>query len=194
MSGFQITKFQMMKQKPSNKFLIAILGLTILAIYAFHFYGYGIIKIIRYILLMYFLIIIAQIDAKSKRIPNQIIISMLWMRLIILIIEIILNIRLGYTLQLILAPIMGLLFGGGIFLISYIISRKGIGMGDVKLFAVIGAYTGPGVLMPCIIISLFLSALYSIIMLVRKKLTLKDSFAFGPFAAVGTIITLLVGF
>ncbi len=194
MSGFQITKFYKTEQKPSKKLFIAIVGLTILSIYAFHFYGYSIIKIIRYLLLIYFLLIVARIDIKSKIIPNQMLIFMLWMRAFLLIPEIILNIQLGYTLQLILAPILGMLFGGGIFLISYIISRKGIGMGDVKLFALIGAYTGPGVLMPCMIISLCLSALYSIIMLVRKKLTLKDSFAFGPFAAAGTIVALLIGF
>ena len=43
------------------------------------------------------------------------------------------------------------------------------------------------------LLSLILSALYGGIQVIRKKKSMKDEIAFGPFLAVGTLIVLLIG-
>ena len=68
------------------------------------------------------------------------------------------------------------------------ISKKGIGMGDVKLISVIGFYTGTAVLYAIIVFSLIACIVYSLIQMARKKVTAKSFVAFGPFVAIGTIV------
>ena len=82
---------------------------------------------------------------------------------------------------------------GAIFFLAYVLSRHAVGMGDVKLVAVIGMCLGFGSTYLVMLLSLILSALYGGIQVIRKKKSMKDEIAFGPFLAVGTLIVLLIG-
>ena len=86
------------------------------------------------------------------------------------------------------------LLGFLIFLLARIFSRKSVGMGDVKLAAVLGWYLGGSLIWFDIVVSLSLAALYSIVQLILKKLNMKDSIPLAPFFSVGTILILLLGF
>lgn len=178
----------------AKKHLVYMLLIMAIAGALFPLYEYGIIKMIRYIVLMMAMVLIAIIDKEKMIIPNKILLILLGIRGILLIIECILNINSGLVKELILAPVLGFLFGGGLFMLCYLITRKGIGAGDVKLFAVIGAYVGPGVLFPIMILATFFSAVWGIALVALKKIKMKDSMPFGPFAAVATIVALLIGF
>ena len=79
------------------------------------------------------------------------------------------------------------------FLICYFITRGGVGMGDVKLFFVAGLYLGSGGIMAVIVTTVFSSAVYSIVQLVRKKAKLKDEIAFAPFVWIGRILAMALG-
>ena len=81
-----------------------------------------------------------------------------------------------------------------LFLIAYFLSRKSIGLGDVKLAAVLGWYLGLALIWWDLVVGLFLAGLYSVVQLVRKKLNLKDSIPLVPFLAAGTILVVLLGF
>lgn len=78
-------------------------------------------------------------------------------------------------------------------MLAYAVSRGGIGMGDIKLFAVIGAYVGSGSVAASMLLSMIAAAVFSGVMIARKKLKIKDEIALGPFVAIGTILTLLIG-
>ncbi|MFO8035619.1 MAG: prepilin peptidase [Anaerolineales bacterium] len=86
----------------------------------------------------------------------------------------------------------GLVGFGTLFLIS-LISPQAMGMGDIKLTFFIGLILG----YPEIILSLFLAFVIggSIagLLLLLDKIGSKDPIAFGPFLALGGIITLLYG-
>ena len=82
---------------------------------------------------------------------------------------------------------------GAVFLTAYVISRRAVGMGDVKLVAVIGTYLGFRVNYFVMLAALVLSAVYGGGMVLRKKKGMKDEIAFGPFVAVGTLMVLLIG-
>lgn len=174
--------------------LFGILFISVTGSILFPLYEYGIVKIIRYFILMFAVILIALIDRRAYIIPNKILILLLGIRGILLMIECVLNLSFGYLKTIVLSPLTGFLFGGGIFFVCYILTRKAIGEGDIKLFAVIGSYVGAGVLFPLLLITVFFSAVYSITMVLIRKMKMTDYLPFAPFAAIGTILTLLIGF
>ena len=100
----------------------------------------------------------------------------------------------SYWLDILKSAGGGMLLGFLIFFLARIFSRKSVGMGDVKLAAVLGWYLGGSLIWFDIVVSLSLAALYSIVQLILKKLNMKDSIPLAPFFSVGTILILLLGF
>ncbi len=96
------------------------------------------------------------------------------------------------------ASLIGLLVGGGSFwlisLVYYLIrGKEGLGGGDVKLMAMIGAYTAwPGVLFTVLFASLA-GCIVGIAMMLRKKEGLTTMLPFGPFLAMGALCYLYWG-
>ena len=157
----------------------------------FLLFSYSALKIIRYLILLECMFILAWIDHQERRIPNKILLSMLIARGLILILEWVLVPSMG--MPLLLSSLLGMLLGGGLFLLAYFISKKGVGMGDVKLFAVTGCYVGGGSIMPLVFFSVLISALFSIVMLILKKINLKEEIPFAPFVLAGTIASMALG-
>jgi len=76
-----------------------------------------------------------------------------------------------------------LAFGGVLFLVA-VISKGGMGGGDIKLAAVIGAFTGiPGAIIT-LLLSSFLGAVFGITLMALGKAGRKTPVKFGPFLAV----------
>ncbi len=77
---------------------------------------------------------------------------------------------------------------GGAFLLVGILSRGGMGGGDIKLAAMIGAYLG----VPGVVVALFLAvsigAGAGLLLLALRLRTRKDMIPFGPALAVGALI------
>ena len=83
--------------------------------------------------------------------------------------------------------------GFGIFLLIAVISRGGMGWGDVKLAGLIGLAAGfPLVFFP-IILGAILGAVVAVALVVAKKRTFKETLPFGPFLALAAMVTLLWG-
>jgi leader peptidase (prepilin peptidase)/N-methyltransferase len=87
--------------------------------------------------------------------------------------------------------------GGGIgfvvFLLIAIVSRGGMGFGDVKLAALIGLATGFPLVIVALIMGMILGGLVAVILLGFKIKKRKEAMPFGPFLAVAAIVTLLWG-
>lgn len=76
-----------------------------------------------------------------------------------------------------------LAFGGTLFLVA-VISKGGMGGGDVKLAAVIGSFTGlPGAFIT-LLLSSFLGAVYGVTLMLVGRAGRKTPVKFGPFLAV----------
>ncbi len=76
--------------------------------------------------------------------------------------------------------------------IFYLITKKhGMGQGDFKLLAVLGAWLGPTMLLLIILLSSLLGSIVGIILM--KKQRESRPFAFGPYIAIAGIIALLYG-
>ena len=100
----------------------------------FVLFSYSVPKILRYLILLESMFLIAWIDQRKRRIPNKILLAMLAARIVILIVEWLLVPSMG--MSLLISSAFGMLLGGGMFLLAHFLSRGGVGMGDVKLFAV----------------------------------------------------------
>lgn len=87
--------------------------------------------------------------------------------------------------------------GGGIgfvlLLLIAIISRGGIGWGDVKLAALIGLATGFPLVFVALIMGAIIGGLVAVFMLIARKRGRKETIPFGPFLSLATWITLLWG-
>lgn len=181
-------------QLQNNKFK-AFLAIQILLeavlLIEFVLLSYGAFKIIRYTVLLAGLFIIAWIDGHEKRIPNSILKVFFFIRMFLLAAECVFAVKMG--LPLLLSSVLGLLTGGILFLLVYFLSRGGVGMGDVKLMGVVGSYVGIGGIMPTVFLTVMVSAIYSIILLLLKKIGWKEEIPFAPFVLAGTVLAMALG-
>jgi leader peptidase (prepilin peptidase)/N-methyltransferase len=82
--------------------------------------------------------------------------------------------------------------GGGLFLVALAYPR-GMGLGDVKLAAVMGLFLGRNVA-PAIIVALLAGSLVGLTMIARDGVQArKQAIPFGPFLALGGVVALLAG-
>jgi len=83
--------------------------------------------------------------------------------------------------------------GFGIFLLIALISRGGMGWGDVKLAGLIGLATGFPLVFLSIIMGAILGGIVAVALVIAKKRKRQQTVPFGPFLAVAAMITLLWG-
>lgn len=177
----------------NNKLFWTVTALTELTgAFLFIQYGYHWLKILRYLCLIGFLAVLGKIDYEKKIIPNKIMAVMLAIRIFLLIGEIICFPV--YWKELLLSAAGGFAMGFLIFILAYVFSKKSLGLGDVKLAAVMGWYLGASLIWWDLAVCLFFAAAYSCMQLARKKIKLKDSIPLAPFIMFGTILVLLIGF
>jgi leader peptidase (prepilin peptidase)/N-methyltransferase len=109
----------------------------------------------------------------------------------------------GFLFSLFLPPgwfesLIGIVVGGGVLLLmaeTYYRLRKeeGLGMGDVKMLAMIGAFLGWKLMLVTLVLSSFLGSLIGIGMIVLKKGDMKYALPFGTFLAIGAIVASVSG-
>jgi leader peptidase (prepilin peptidase)/N-methyltransferase len=83
--------------------------------------------------------------------------------------------------------------GFGLFLLIALVSRGGMGWGDVKLAALIGLATGFPLVFLSIIMGAILGGIVAVALVIAKKRKRRQTIPFGPFLAVAAMITLLWG-
>ena len=88
--------------------------------------------------------------------------------------------------------LMGGIVGGLTFLLCYLLSAKKVGAGDVKLSFVMGLYLTGDRIIGAIFYGTLVCCVYSIVMLIRKKIGLKDGVPMVPFLYIGVLITLFI--
>ena len=170
-------------QYPVVEFLTGLIYLIIYLIYGLS------VQSLVYIILSSALIIIAFIDLQEQIIPD-----------VISLPGIVVGLILSFIVPYIsfINSALGALVGGGIILIiawvgSIIFKKEAMGGGDVKLAAMIGAFLGWRYIIISLFLGFFLGALTGIILIITKIKKREDAIPFGPFIALGSIITLLWG-
>jgi len=162
----------------------ALLFIANYLFFGFRLYG---LYLISGIILCSVLIIISFVDLKFKIIPNKIVMPFTLVGLSIsTVITVLVN---PWKWWLPLAYCTGAFI---FMLIIHLIYPNGMGMGDVKLSLMLGAF-----LVKNVIVGLFLGFLIGsisgLIMIISKKKKLKQEIPFGPFISIGSIIALFIG-
>ncbi len=87
--------------------------------------------------------------------------------------------------------------GGGLLLVALLggalFGKESMGMGDIKLAAMIGIFLGVQGTAFALFAAFFIAALFSFGAMALKKATRKSQIPFGPFLAIGTFVYLLWG-
>jgi len=97
-----------------------------------------------------------------------------------------------------LDSLLGILAGGGslwlVAFIYFLLTRSdGMGMGDVKLLAMIGAFLGYQAVLPVIFIASLLGSVVGLTVMVLTRSDRKLAIPFGPYLSVAAVVTLLWG-
>ena len=155
----------------------------LLYIFLYRQFGFSVLGVVL-TLLATVLLIVTFIDLDHKIIPDMITLP---------------GIVVGILASLLLTPvgivnaIIGVCLGGGLFFLVAILSRGGMGGGDIKLIAMIGAFLG----WKAVLLTIFLSALFGAVvgigLMVFKKKGRKDPVPFGPFLARGALMAMAWG-
>ena len=113
------------------------------------------------------------------------------------------GIVIGFALSLVLPPgwvasLIGLLAGGGLlFAIAEAYYRlrgiEGLGMGDVKMLAMIGAFLGWKLMLVTLVIASFAGSLVGIGIMALGRGGMKAALPFGTFLAVGALVAAVAG-
>ena len=126
---------------------------------------------------VYFLTIISITDIRIGLIRNKILLPMAVIALIL---------DLSDQLITIDEAIIAAFIGGIFFYIIMILSRGGLGGGDVKFAFVLGLWLGFDGILAAILTSLLFASAAGIILSIKRK-NLKTSIPFGPFISFGAL-------
>jgi len=143
--------------------------------------------LLRFTLIISFSYLAMLFDIKQKRIPNTLVLGMFAGWIVLITIKLLIDNENGIIL--LADGVLGLLIGGGVFLSVYLLSRKGLGGGDVKFMAAAGLYLGLSRTIPAILYGTILAALTGAVLILLKKITRKDSVPLAPFLFAGIMIT-----
>lgn len=151
-------------------------------------YGLSLIQQLKLLTLAAVLFPVAAVDYRVQKIPNQFVLAAVAFRCVFYIFEFILSPSDAF--EILKDNLIGALVIGAFFLLLLLVFKNSIGMGDVKLFAVMGLYQGLWGAIYSIFFSLLVSFVLSLLLLITKKKQRKDTISFGPSILLGTILSI----
>jgi leader peptidase (prepilin peptidase)/N-methyltransferase len=134
------------------------------------------------------LIVLFVVDLRHRILPNVITVG---------------GIPVGFAFSLMMAPgvvssLAGIVVGGGSLLLiagayRWVRHEEGLGMGDVKMLAMIGAFLGWKLMLLTLVLSSLLGSVVGVVMIAGRKGDMKYALPFGTFLAVGALVASLAG-
>lgn len=126
------------------------------------------------------------IDLETQLLPDNITLSLIWLGLAF-------NLHREFTTieSAVMGAILGYLVLWGVYWIFKLITHKeGMGYGDFKMLAAIGAWLGLEALPLVIVISSFTASIVGLTLIMLKKQDRASAIPFGPYLALGAMIVL----
>jgi leader peptidase (prepilin peptidase)/N-methyltransferase len=167
--------------------LVEILTASLLGLVSWKF-GYSYTMLFAS-LFTFALITLTFIDFDTQLLPDDITLPLLWLGLLF-------NVNYGFTdlKSAVIGAIAGYLVLWSVFwLFKLIRGKEGMGYGDFKLLAAIGAWFGWQILPAVILLSSTLGAMIGIALIMLTKRSKDVPIPFGPFLAIGGIAALFYG-
>jgi leader peptidase (prepilin peptidase)/N-methyltransferase len=149
------------------------------------------ISAIKLLSLYCILIPIAIIDYKHHIIPNCLTLICTAIALLSGVIEV--AAKMSVLSEKALDMAAGLLFGGGVFGLAALLSKGGVGMGDVKLFAALGLALGLRLIFSLVLYTLISAAIISTVLIITKRAAAGTRLALGPYILSGMVFAIILG-
>lgn len=151
-------------------------------------YGYSHLTVFA-LLFVFALIALTFIDFDTQLLPDDITLPLLWLGLL-------LNLSNGFTdiNSAVIGAMAGYMLLWAVYwLFKLVTGKEGMGYGDFKLLAAIGAWFGWQLLPAVILLSSVVGSVIGIALILFKGKTRQTAIPFGPFLALGGIAALFYG-
>lgn len=179
----QLGKCRKCKEKIS--FIYPIMELLTGVLFALSYIHIGLnMELIISLLLISLLVIIFVSDITYMIIPNKVLVFFLPLFIILRIIE---------PLEPWWSSIVGAITGFIIIALIILVSRGGMGAGDMKLFFVLGIILGIKKVLIAFFLSCLIGTLFGMLLLLFKRIDRKQPVPFGPSIVIGTLLAYFYG-
>jgi len=170
-------------QYPAVELITAIASL--LAAYTF-----GVtIQTVAALFLTWVLITLTLIDLKTQLLPDSITLPLLWLGILLSFFDVFTDLT-----SSVVGAMAGYLILWSVYqLFKLLTGKEGMGFGDFKLLAALGAWIGYSYLPQIILVSSVVGSVFGISMLIIGKTKQQQPIPFGPYLAVAGWIALLWG-
>ncbi len=132
------------------------------------------------LVMTWMLIAAAGIDARTQLLPDQLTLSLMWIGLLLSLVPVFI----GAPAAIIGAAIGWLSLWSVFWLFKLATGKEGMGYGDFKLLAALGAWMGASALLPIILLSSLVGAIIGSAILAARGNDRSTPIPFGPFIAV----------
>lgn len=184
---------EVMEEK--KKHLIGALTVCVssaaVGLFLYYHYGYTVIYSFKIALIWGWLAVIAWIDGTKMVIPNRAVVTGIVAAVFFMLFDILVG---GFSPLVVCKDyVMGALFGFGVFALARIVSKHGIGMGDIKLYTALGLLLGWAGVFAVMFFSILCMAVYGIAALLLHKKEKDSQVPMAPFTLLGMLLYILIG-
>lgn len=152
------------------------------------------LELIGFIILAPMLVSAFCIDYKLQIIPNRLTLTMWEVGLVFSFLRGLNNLNVAIEMWL------GMIVGAGIFLLltflgNLVFRKETMGFGDVKLMGALGLFFGWRSIIAISILSFFIAAIYSLVLIIKNKIKnqdLEEFIPFGPFIVLASFVVMFV--
>ena len=167
---------------PGVELLTGLMTVAVIALYGFTPYGFAAC------IATWMLIALTFIDYDTQLLPDQITLPLLWLGLLT-------NVVIGGVVPLqaaVIGAVAGYLSLWSVYWgFKLLTGKEGMGYGDFKLLAALGAWFGWQTLPGILVIAAALGLLFAIARMVQARVAKGDPIPFGPFLAAAGWVTLM---
>ncbi len=146
--------------------------------------------LVRALVLTAFLVVVAVIDFDHQLILDKVV---AWLAAAGVALNLALAASPAAALPLLWDMLLGGLLGGGVMLAIAVVTRGGMGGGDIKFLAALGLWFGWQLTLLTLFLSFVIGGAGGAVLLLLRLRGRKDFIPFGPFIAAGAFVALLYG-
>ena len=174
-------------------FLTAIIYVSLIYVLGVKDTFYANLDLIKFMVLTPMLLSAFVIDYRLQIIPNRLNLTIFEVGIIFAFISGLSNVAITINM------ILGMLAGGGIFLLITVLGgifygKEAMGFGDVKLMGALGLFFGLSNIIIITLVSFLIGAVLSIALLATKIKKSNEYIPFGPFIVIATFISMYIPF
>jgi len=183
------------KSRISVRYPIVELAMTGLALLTWWYFGEPLRFLVYLCLFILPMVIVTGIDLYHRIIPDSISLPGIGVGLIV---HLLLDGGGDRFLWVAIDSVAGVLVGGGaLYLVAFayekVRKQMGMGGGDIKLIAMMGAFFGWKAALLILLMASFLGSIVGLLVIMILRKDLKYGIAFGPFLAAAGVINLFAG-